>query len=567
MNLRDLSFSVKLRTDDFNKNAEKSRKLLQDLAKQKMDKLNKEIVELTKKGEMSGKEVARLTKEWDKYNKMLDKTAGHARTAAKEMRVLGSVMTGIWQGVGQKLFSAVAGMPGRLAGAGRQFLSGSLNEAIGERKANEQLRATLRGTGNMGWEKAMQSTADKAKRAYRMDDDKFKLGYQQLLLGGMNPQQAMGQTSLMADISKGMGSSPDQAADLINKAWNGQSKALKGAGIFDPRLVETGDPRKDSMVAMQVLKEKFGGAAAAGAGAGAQSDPFAWLAQQMADIKQKIGEGVLTAIAGGLERMSAMLDRFTASGGFEKLVADLSSVAMKMVDWGSKLVAMLATGDLWKMLNELLGEFLRTLGDVLATGGIYMAKVLANAIAPDSVKSAEQLSLDEMKGKTKGMTKGQLSGMKSTVEQELAAAKESGNPGLTNKKGWEVWALNELAAGRDVFMGKDQRTMGDVFGDANARMDAKMQKFFPGGSPVEGAVADSAAAQAQAQGELAGIGSAPIGASPVAMAKWQAEQADKAAAARKKLNAAAGSANQKAGMRVVFQNVPSGARPIMVGQP
>lgn len=102
-----------------------------------------------------------------------------------------------------------------------------------------------------------------------LDDDALYLAMVKVYQATGNMNEAMGQAALAADVARGRNISLEEALTLVNNVAAGQTRELLKLQLG---FAATGDRAKDAAAGLEVLRQKFGGSAAAAKGTTVELD-------------------------------------------------------------------------------------------------------------------------------------------------------------------------------------------------------------------------------------------------------------------------------------------------------
>lgn len=323
MALKDIVFGLKLNDSDFQKGIQGANKGLKKLDNQKFSGLRKGLSNLTKD------------------------LGGLGKSIGKSIKGIAMAGTAVF-GVGVAIATAI--------GAG---ITKAMGAAIEAREIDAKLKNSLSKIGQAGAFDQLDALSARMQKAFRMDDEETRAGFQVLIDGGMKVQDVMKNAGLVADVAKANNLSFADAADKVSRAFNGEARSLKDLGIF---LKSTGNRAKDAQIAMGMLQQKFGGAAAATAAA---MSPFESFKLTLDDTIQTIGSRLLPVIEPMIESFGAWFESFAASG-------ELDVWINRFVD-GFKTVAEFA-----RFVGQSISNIFQSFKD--GTMGDFLVEVIQTAI-------------------------------------------------------------------------------------------------------------------------------------------------------------------------------------------
>lgn len=251
----------------------------------------KEILALIVTGDSSG-----AVKEIEKVGKTADKEMGKAKSATDK-----------WAGGLQKGGAAAIGFSALAGGALLSFAKKS-EEAQAQQIKLDNVLATVPALAGAN-RKAFTDLADAIHKKTVVDDDQVVSAEAMLGQFNLTQQQILGLTPLVVDLSRKMGIDLDTAAKTVGKAMGGNVGALGRVGIqLDKNVFAT-----DRYAAVQK-----GLAQAVGGFAEREGKTFsgrlAILKNQLGDIEEGIGSGVIDAVSNALGPVTALSEKFKGLG-------------------------------------------------------------------------------------------------------------------------------------------------------------------------------------------------------------------------------------------------------------
>lgn len=247
----------------------------------------------------------------DSVNAKISDIEQSAGKAGSSFSTMGSIMTGVLQGVGQKLGSFALDLGGKALGAVTDFISGSITEAASWQSAMAQTEAVVKSTGaaagltasQMG-DMAAQMSAASGKSIF--SDDAI-LGAENVLatFTQIKGQSFTGATQAVLDMSQALGTDLQSASIQVGKALNDPVAgitALSRAGVTfsdDQKaviqaMVDTGNIAGAQKIILDELGKEFGGSAAAAVNTYAGQQIV--LKEKLADVQQTLGEALLPVL-------------------------------------------------------------------------------------------------------------------------------------------------------------------------------------------------------------------------------------------------------------------------------
>ena len=261
-----------------------------------------ETVLIRFKGEDEASSVA------NEVNQKVDSIGGKAGQVGGSFTKMGSVMTGVLQGVGQAIGGFVTDMGGRALGAVSDFVSGSIQEASQWDSVFAQTEAVIASTGAAAGVTAedmanLAGSLSASAGASLFSDDAI-LGAQNLLATFTNIKEDTFADATLAvtNMSQAMGTDLNTAAMQVGKALNDPVAGLaalsrSGVQFTDEQenmiksMVEAGNVAGAQQIMLQELETQFGGSAAAAVNTYAGQQVV--LAEKMNDIKQTLGGALM----------------------------------------------------------------------------------------------------------------------------------------------------------------------------------------------------------------------------------------------------------------------------------
>ena len=248
------------------------------------------------------------TKTTKAVNDGLDDVGRNAGKAGKSFTGMGSVMTGVLQGVGQALGGFALQLAGKALSAVTDFVGGAIEEASAWNSVMAQTEAVIKSTGGAAGLTAKQMSemaqAMSASNGASLFSDDAILGAQNVLATFTNIKGANfgGATQSIIDMSQALGIDLEGAAMQVGKALNDPIAGIAALGRSGVQftaeqeatikaLVETGDVAGAQALMMKELNTQFGGSAAAAVGTYAGQQII--LKEKFADIQQTLGEALM----------------------------------------------------------------------------------------------------------------------------------------------------------------------------------------------------------------------------------------------------------------------------------
>jgi len=308
-----------------------------------------------------------VTKTTKAVNDGLDDVGKNAGRAGKSFNGMGSVMTGVLQGVGQALGGFALQLGGKAISAVTDFVGGAIEEASAWNSVMAQTEAVIKSTGSAAGltasEMSNMAQAMSATNGASLFSDDAILGAQNVLATFTNikGENFGGATQSIIDMSQALGIDLNGAAMQVGKALNDPIKGIAALGrsgvqftaeqeAMIKAMVEGGDVAGAQSLMMKELNTQFGGSAAAAVGTYAGQQIV--LKEKFADIQQTLGEAlmpilmefgkfmsdtVVPAVKSAIESLSgfikSMNETGTTSGVFDtirKAIAGVPGVLAQM---------------------------------------------------------------------------------------------------------------------------------------------------------------------------------------------------------------------------------------------
>ena len=241
-------------------------------------------------------------------NDGLDDVVTKTGKAGSSFSGMGTVMSGVLQGVGQALGGFAMQMGSKALGAVTDFVSGSIGEASAWNSVFAQTQAVVKSTGEAAGltadEMGEMASSMSASAGESLFSDDAILGAQNVLatftnIKGENFGSA---TQSILDMSQALGMDLDSAAMQVGKALNDPVAglaALSRSGVqftaeqeaMIKSMVEAGNVAGAQEVMMAELNTQFGGSAAAAVDTYAGQQVV--LKEKFADIQQTLGSALM----------------------------------------------------------------------------------------------------------------------------------------------------------------------------------------------------------------------------------------------------------------------------------
>jgi len=354
----------------------------------------------------SDDEVSKTTKT---VNDGLDDIGKSAGRAGSSFTSMGSVMTGVLQGVGQGLVGMASQLGGKAISAVTDFIGGAISEAAEFDSVMAQTEAVIKSTGSAAGltakEMATMASSMSAGEGASLFSDDAILGAQNILATFTNikGENFGGATQSIVDMSQALGIDLDSAAMQVGKALNDPIKgiaALSRSGVqftaeqeaMIKAMVETGNVAGAQELMMAELNTQFGGSAAAAVGTYAGQQVI--LQEKMAGIQQTLGEAlmpilmqfglfmsdtvvpIIADVVGGFaDWMNSMNETGAASGIFDTIRNAIAAVPGVLAQMSAGLATVQA------FLQPLTDAFMTWVGVVvpaLTSAGGAIAEYLGS---------------------------------------------------------------------------------------------------------------------------------------------------------------------------------------------
>ena len=311
------------------------------------------------------------TKTTKAVNDGLDDVSTKAGKAGSSFSGMGSVMTGVLQGIGQGLAGMAAQLGSKALGAVTDFVGGSIEEASQWNSVFAQTQAVVASTGEAAGltaaEMGEMASAMSASAGQSLFSDDAILGAQNVLatftnIKGENFGSA---TQSILDMSQALGMDLDSAAMQVGKALNDPVAglaALSRSGVqftadqeaMIKAMVEAGNVAGAQEIMMAELNTQFGGSASAAVDTYAGQQVV--LKEKFADIQQTLGtalmpilmefgtfmaDTVVPIIADVVGRLSAWINTMqmtgTTSGIFDTIRNAIAAIPSVLAQMGAGL--------------------------------------------------------------------------------------------------------------------------------------------------------------------------------------------------------------------------------------
>ena len=318
------------------------------------------------------------TKTTKAVNDGLDDVSTNAGKAGKSFSGMGSVMSGVLQGIGQGIAGFAMQMGSKALGAVTDFVSGSIEEASAWNSVYAQTEAVIKSTGSAAGltakEMAAMAGSMSAASGQSLFSDDAILGAQNVLatftnIKGENFGSA---TQSILDMSQALGIDLDSAAMQVGKALNDPIaglSALSRSGVqftadqeaMIKAMVEAGNVAGAQEIMMAELNTQFGGSAAAAVDTYAGQQVV--LKEKFADIQQTLGEALMPIL---MEFGTFMADT---------VVPIIADVVTSLSDWITSMNEAGTTSGIFDTIRNAIAGIpgvLETLNGALATVLVFL---------------------------------------------------------------------------------------------------------------------------------------------------------------------------------------------------
>jgi len=336
------------------------------------------------------------TKTTKAVNDGLDDVSKNAGKAGSSFSGMGSVMTGVLQGIGQGLAGMAAQLGSKALGAVTDFIGGSIDEASQWNSVFAQTQAVVASTG--------EAAGLTAAEMGLFSDDAI-LGAQNVLATFTNikGQNFGSATQSILDMSQALGMDLDSAAMQVGKALNDPVAglaALSRSGVqftaeqeaMIKAMVEAGNVAGAQEVMMKELNTQFGGSASAAVDTYAGQQVV--LKEKFADIQQTLGmalmpilmefgtfmsDTVVPIIADVVGQLSAWINTMqmtgTTSGIFETIRNAIAAIPGVLAQMGAGLATVQA---FLQPLTDAVMNFVGVFVPAITSAGMAIAEYLGS---------------------------------------------------------------------------------------------------------------------------------------------------------------------------------------------
>ena len=349
------------------------------------------------------------TKTTKAVNDGLDDVSTKAGKAGSSFSGMGSVMTGVLQGIGQGIAGMAAQLGSKALGAVTDFIGGSIEEASQWNSVFAQTQAVVASTGAAAGltaaEMGEMASAMSASAGQSLFSDDAILGAQNVLATFTNikGQNFGSATQSILDMSQALGMDLDSAAMQVGKALNDPVAglaALSRSGVqftadqeaMIKAMVEAGNVAGAQEVMMKELNTQFGGSASAAVDTYAGQQVV--LKEKFADIQQTLGtalmpilmefgtfmaDTVVPIIADVVGQLSAWINTMqmtgTTSGIFETIRNAIAAIPSVLAQMGAGLATVQA---FLQPLTDAVMNFVGVFVPAITSAGMAIAEYLGS---------------------------------------------------------------------------------------------------------------------------------------------------------------------------------------------
>lgn len=344
----------------------------------------------------------------------VSKFARNLRSAEGDAQSFGSRITGVFKGVGIAAAGAVAAIGATAIAVGVD----AVKAAIEEEQSVGKLTTTLKNLGLAHEDTKVEQFIDDMQFATGVADNQLRPAYDRLIRSTGDVEEANRALAVAQDIATAKGLDVKSVADVLGKAYDGNTMALGRMGVgIDRTILKSGDMGR----IIQTLIDKFGGQASAAAGTlgGAiQGVQIGWdelvesfgqglvgdtaediqklkeIQQQLRDMQpsaERAGEAVRQVGVGALtmyDRISTVAD--AAERGDWSQVWDMFSSGDDDAEWQRKVQSYRAEIEAADKKNREASASAQTLGQELIQEGFAAERAaFASAAAGDAIEGIE----------------------------------------------------------------------------------------------------------------------------------------------------------------------------------
>lgn len=293
---------------------------------------------------------------------------------------------------------------------------GQLKEGFAEVSAQEQAfnrlsDAAARFGGNAGvlnekFEKLAKTIQEKSG----LDDDALYLSMVKVYQATGDMNEAMGQAALAADVARGGQKTLEEALSLVNNVAAGQTRELLKMQVG---FVSTGDRAVDAANGLEVLRQKFGGSAAAAKGATVELDK---MKEEWGNVRNDFISGSGEMLTGVLKFVNLALQPLFIS--LQLAGNSIKTIIASVREFGG-VIGSIISGD-WQGAREGLAKT----KDTLVTGfetAFEIIKARAEKMWA-TINGTAGGAIDAPKAKGTGKGGGGTGGSKTDDKRELTQA-------------------------------------------------------------------------------------------------------------------------------------------------
>lgn len=344
----------------------------------------------------------------------VSKFARNLRSAEGDTQSFASRTTGLLKGVGL----AAAGVAAAVGTAAVAIGVDAVKAAIEEEQSVGKLTTTLKNLGLAHQDTKVEQFIDDMQFATGVADNQLRPAYDRLIRSTGDVEEANRALAVAQDIATAKGLDVKSVADILGKAYDGNTMALGRMGVgIDRTILKSGDMGR----IIQALIDKFGGQASAAAGTlgGAiQGVQIGWdelvesfgqglvgdtaediqklkeIQQQLRDMQpsaERAGEAVRQVGVGALttyDRISTIVD--AADRGDWSQVWDMFSSGDDDAEWQRKVQSYRAEIEAADKKNREASASAQTLGQELLQEGFSAERAaFASAAAGEAIEGIE----------------------------------------------------------------------------------------------------------------------------------------------------------------------------------
>lgn len=293
----------------------------------------------------------------------------------------------------------------------RQLKEGFAEVSAQEQAFNRLSDAAARFGGNAGvlnekFEKLAKTIQEKSG----LDDDALYLSMVKVYQATGDMNEAMGQAALAADVARGGQKTLEEALSLVNNVAAGQTRELLKMQVG---FVSTGDRAVDAANGLEVLRQKFGGSAAAAKGATVELDK---MKEEWGNVRNDFISGSGEMLTGVLKFVNLALQPLFIS--LQLAGNSIKTIIASVREFGG-VIGSIISGD-WQGAREGLAKT----KDTLVTGfetAFEIIKARAEKMWA-TINGTADGAIDAPKAKGTGKGGGGTGGSKTDDKRELTQA-------------------------------------------------------------------------------------------------------------------------------------------------